>query len=89
VDVSAGWTQLKIEGEDDQPTRTYLPRKTFKATTTYTFPELRNLKVGAAVRWQSDVSMVDIVPVEQRPTGRRPDGRRRHHRQGARHAQRR
>ncbi|WP_165188573.1 TonB-dependent siderophore receptor [Caulobacter soli] len=63
--ISAGWTQLKVEGEDDLPTRTYLPRKTFKATTTYTFPELRNLKVGAAVRWQSAVSMVDIVPVEQ------------------------
>jgi outer membrane receptor for ferric coprogen and ferric-rhodotorulic acid len=63
--LSAGWTQLKIEGEDGEDTRTYLPRKTFKATTTYTFPELRNLKVGAAVRWQSEVSMVDIVPVEQ------------------------
>mgnify|MGYP000294839496 CR=1 FL=1 len=63
--VSAGWTQLKIEGEDDQPTRTYLPRKTFKATTTYTFPELRNLTVGAALRWQSEVSTVDLAPVEQ------------------------
>lgn len=67
--LSAGWTQLKVEGENDQPTRTYLPRKTFKATTTYTFPELRNLKVGAAVRWQSKVSMVDIVPVEQEAYG--------------------
>jgi outer membrane receptor for ferric coprogen and ferric-rhodotorulic acid len=63
--LSAGWTQLKVEGENDQPTRTYLPRKTFKATTTYTFPELRNLKVGAALRWQSRVSMVDIAPIEQ------------------------
>jgi outer membrane receptor for ferric coprogen and ferric-rhodotorulic acid len=30
---------------------------------------LRNLKVGAAVRWQSKVSMVDIVPVEQEAYG--------------------
>jgi outer membrane receptor for ferric coprogen and ferric-rhodotorulic acid len=66
--VSAGWTQLKIEGEDGQD-REYLPRKTFKATTTYTFPELRNLTVGAAARWQSAVSMVDIAPVEQKAYG--------------------
>jgi outer membrane receptor for ferric coprogen and ferric-rhodotorulic acid len=66
--VSAGWTQLKIKGEDGQD-REYLPRKTFKATTTYTFPELRNLTVGAAARWQSDVSMVDIAPVEQKAYG--------------------
>lgn len=67
--VSAGWTQLKIEGENDQPARTYLPRKTFKATTTYTVPSLRNLTVGAAVRWQSEVSMVDIAPIEQKAYG--------------------
>ncbi|KRA60256.1 TonB-dependent receptor [Caulobacter sp. Root655] len=66
--VSAGWTQLKVEGEDDQD-RTYIPRKTFKATTTYTIPSLRDLTVGAAVRWQSEVSMVDIVPVEQKAYG--------------------
>jgi outer membrane receptor for ferric coprogen and ferric-rhodotorulic acid len=66
--ISAGWTQLKIEGEDGQD-REYLPRKTFKATTTYTFPALRNLTVGAAARWQSDVSMVDIAPVEQKAYG--------------------
>jgi outer membrane receptor for ferric coprogen and ferric-rhodotorulic acid len=66
--VSAGWTQLKVEGEDGQD-REYLPRKTFKATTTYTFPELRNLTVGGAVRWQSAVSMVDIAPVEQKAYG--------------------
>ncbi|KQY35574.1 TonB-dependent receptor [Caulobacter sp. Root487D2Y] len=63
--LSAGWTRLKVEGENGQPTRAYLPRKTFKAATTYTFPSARNLKVGAAVRWQSEVSMVDIAPVEQ------------------------
>ena len=66
--LSAGWTQLKIEGENGQD-RAYLPRKTFKATTTYTFPEWRNLTVGAAVRWQSAVSMVDIAPVEQKAYG--------------------
>jgi outer membrane receptor for ferric coprogen and ferric-rhodotorulic acid len=63
--LSAGWTQLKVEGENDQPTRTYLPRKTFKASTTYSFPDLRDLKIGAAVRWQSEVSTIDVATLEQ------------------------
>jgi outer membrane receptor for ferric coprogen and ferric-rhodotorulic acid len=66
--VSAGWTQLKVEGEDGQ-NREYLPRRTFKATTAYTFPELCNLTIGGALRWQSAVSMVDIAPVEQKAYG--------------------
>src|SRR6185503_12123810 len=66
--VSAGWTQLKIEGEEDE-NREYLPRRTFKATTAYTFSQLRNLTIGGAVRWQSAVSMVDIAPVEQKAYG--------------------
>ncbi len=64
--LSAGWTDLKIEGPGGAPTRTYVPRKTLKATTTYTFPELRNLTLGAALRWQDDVSVQDIVLIEQK-----------------------
>ncbi len=67
--LSAGWTDLKIEGPGGAPARTYVPRKTFKATTTYTFPELRNLTLGAAVRWQDDVSVQDIVLIEQKAYG--------------------
>jgi len=63
--VSAGWTQLDIEGDDGEDVRTYVPRKTLKATTTYTAPELRNLTVGAALRWQSGVSVQDIALIKQ------------------------
>ncbi|WP_340646412.1 TonB-dependent siderophore receptor [Phenylobacterium sp.] len=67
--LSAGWTDLKIEDATGADTRTYVPRKTFKATTTYTFPELRNLTLGAAVRWQDEVSVRDIVLIEQKAYG--------------------
>lgn len=67
--LSAGWTDLKIEGPGGSVTRTYVPRKTLKATTTYTIPELRNLTLGAAVRWQDDVSVQDVVLVEQKAYG--------------------
>ena len=63
--VNAGWTQLKIEDGGGAPTRRFLPRKTLKLATTYTVPRWRNLTLGAAVRWQSAVSVEDIAPIRQ------------------------
>jgi outer membrane receptor for ferric coprogen and ferric-rhodotorulic acid len=64
--LSGGYTDLEIDGPTETPIRTYIPRRTFKAATTYAFPELRNLKLGAAVRWQDDISTQDIVTVTQK-----------------------
>ncbi|MBP7705043.1 MAG: TonB-dependent siderophore receptor [Caulobacter sp.] len=63
--VSGGWTQLSIEDEAGDSIREYTPRKTLKLQTTYSIPELRDLKLGAAVRWQSKVGTQDLVWVEQ------------------------
>jgi outer membrane receptor for ferric coprogen and ferric-rhodotorulic acid len=63
--VTAGWTELTIEDDAGQDTRLYLPRRTFKATTRYTIPSWRNLTLGAALRWQDEVSVQDIVLVTQ------------------------
>jgi outer membrane receptor for ferric coprogen and ferric-rhodotorulic acid len=63
--LSAGWTGLKIQGDDGERVRAYVPRRTFKATTTYSAPELRNLRIGAAMRWQSAVSTQDLSLVRQ------------------------
>jgi outer membrane receptor for ferric coprogen and ferric-rhodotorulic acid len=54
--VNGGWTDLSIKDRDDNDVRNYLPRQTLKLSTTYGMPQLRDLKLGAAVRWQSDVS---------------------------------
>jgi outer membrane receptor for ferric coprogen and ferric-rhodotorulic acid len=64
--VGGGWTQLRIRDADDQDVRLYLPRRTLKLQTTYAFPGLRDLQLGAALRWQSAVAMQDIVLVEQK-----------------------
>lgn len=64
--VAGGWTHLKVEDEAGGDVRPYLPRKSLKLSTTYTLPELRNLKVGAALRWQDEVSVMDLVTVEQK-----------------------
>lgn len=67
--LSAGWTDLKIEDASGARARIHVPRRTLKATTTYLFPELRNLKLGAAVRWQDEVSVLDIAPITQKAYG--------------------
>ena len=65
--LSGAWTQLKIEDGNGVDVRTYTPRKTLKVATNYTVPDLNNLTFGAALRWQSRVSVQDIVPIEQAP----------------------
>ncbi|MBI1684988.1 TonB-dependent siderophore receptor [Caulobacter hibisci] len=59
--VGAGWTDLEIEDRDSgADARVFLPRKTLKASTTYSLPSLRNLKLGAAVRWQDEIHLEDF-----------------------------
>ncbi len=56
--VNGGWTDLSIKDPSGANVRTYLPRKTLKLSTTYGLPQYRDLKLGAAVRWQSEVSTI-------------------------------
>ncbi|WP_375196335.1 TonB-dependent siderophore receptor [Sphingobium sp.] len=57
--VSGGYTGLRIEDQEGNRARTYLPRQSLKLATSYAIPELRDLKLGAQLRWQSDVSTTD------------------------------
>lgn len=61
--VSGGFSGLKIEDDNGDNTRTFMPRKSLKLATTYTVPSLRNLAFGAQFRYQSkiyqDTSFVD------------------------------
>ncbi|WP_443749838.1 TonB-dependent siderophore receptor [Asticcacaulis solisilvae] len=54
--LNGGWTDLTIKDPQGNTVRNYLPRKTLKLATTYAVPHLRDLKLGADLRWQSDVS---------------------------------
>jgi outer membrane receptor for ferric coprogen and ferric-rhodotorulic acid len=64
--IAGGWTQLSVKDEAGDAVRSYLPRKTLKLSTTYDVPELRNLRLGAAVRWQDGVEMQDLVTIRQK-----------------------
>jgi outer membrane receptor for ferric coprogen and ferric-rhodotorulic acid len=65
--ISGGWTQLSLKDADTgEAARTFIPRKSFKLQTTYAFPELRNLTLGAAMRWQSEISTLDLATYTQK-----------------------
>lgn len=63
--VGGGFTQLSVENAAGAPIQTYLPRRTLKLSATYAVPDLRGLKLGAAVRWQDDISMQDLTTIRQ------------------------
>ena len=52
--LTAGYTQLSLESPEGDDVRTYVPRKTLKATAQYTPVEA--LSIGASVRWQSKIA---------------------------------
>lgn len=53
--LAAGYTRLSLTGEDGQDVRTWVPRQTFRISTTKSIPAVPGLDVGASVKWQSDI----------------------------------
>ncbi|HUG25903.1 TonB-dependent siderophore receptor, partial [Piscinibacter sp.] len=55
-EASAGYTQMTIKDRTTGgPARTYVPRKTLRAATSYRLRALPALKVGARMKWQDDI----------------------------------
>lgn len=63
--LGAGWTDLEIKDASGAEARLFMPRQTLKVMTTYEFPDLRNLTLGAALRWQSDIYGFDLSETTQ------------------------
>lgn len=60
--VSGGYTKLSIKDGNGVKTRSFVPRQTFKFSTTYTLPEFNNASIGAQLRWQSSIKSDDLFP---------------------------
>ncbi|MGP0170427.1 TonB-dependent siderophore receptor [Pseudomonas sp. NCHU5208] len=55
LQLSAGYTFVDITNADGSHGVTYSPKHMVKAAATYRVPGLEKLKVGGAMRWQSDI----------------------------------
>ncbi|WP_218871294.1 TonB-dependent siderophore receptor [Chitinibacter bivalviorum] len=54
--ASMGATALSIKNELGATVKTYVPKQTVRISTTYQLPQLKALKIGASVNWQSQTS---------------------------------
>ena len=52
--LSGGWTQLRLKGSGGEDVNRYVPRRVLRLSSTYQL--LPQLKLGAALRWQSGIS---------------------------------
>jgi outer membrane receptor for ferric coprogen and ferric-rhodotorulic acid len=58
LQLSGGYTLLRIEGPDGEKVRTYVPRHTARLNATYSPAAIPKLKLGAAVQYQSGIRRV-------------------------------
>ncbi|WP_375176524.1 TonB-dependent siderophore receptor [Marinobacter mobilis] len=56
IQLTAGYTYVDIEDADNNAARTFVPEHLVRAKGTYDVPAVHGLKVGALVRWQSEIS---------------------------------
>lgn len=57
--VAGGWTQFRLKGSGGDDVNRYVPRRTLRLSSTYQW--LPRVKLGAAVRWQSEISASNPV----------------------------
>ena len=63
LSVLAGFTWLKMEDDDGEDARTFVPRKTANVAIRYRAPFIPGLDVGASVKWQSKIHLDTAVGV--------------------------
>lgn len=52
-ELTGSYTQLRLEDDEGEEARTFVPRRMFRLAASYRVPALPGLKLGAAVNWQS------------------------------------
>ncbi|WP_263260585.1 TonB-dependent siderophore receptor [Pseudomonas sp. RIT-PI-S] len=65
LDVLAGYTYVRIDDEDGDKARKYVPTHSFHGLATYRLPNLPQAKVGARVSWQSAIQNDSLSYVRQ------------------------
>ena len=53
--VAGGFTQMQIEDPQDNDARTHVPRRLLRLSTTVDVPQVQGLRLGASLRWQSEI----------------------------------
>lgn len=65
LEVAAGYTYVRIEDDNGDKTRQYVPTHSLRGSLTYQLPSLPQAKVGTRVRWQSSTELDTNSAVRQ------------------------
>lgn len=68
-ELAAGYTQMRIKDPAGNAARTYMPRRMLRLSTSYRLAAVPALKLGAALRWQSEIRRIDDNTVSQASPG--------------------
>jgi len=63
--ATAGLSVMRMTDDDGNPVRTYVPRRQLRLSTTYRLPQLQQLKIGASMNYQSNVSYLSSTTAYQ------------------------
>lgn len=55
LNISAGYTQVEVEGDNGDNARRFIPTQQFKLATAYSVPAVPALRVGAGINWQNEI----------------------------------
>ena len=61
LQLSGGYTYVDIEDVAKNDARTFIPRRTARVAASYRLPMMKQLKIGANVKWQDDIYQTDGV----------------------------
>lgn len=65
LDLLGGYTYVRIDNDDGEKARKYVPTHSFRGMATYRLPGLPQAKVGARVSWQSAVENDNNSAIKQ------------------------
>lgn len=59
LNISAGYTQVKVEDDNGDSTRRFIPTQQFKLATAYNISAVLGLRMGAGINWQNEIHYGD------------------------------
>lgn len=57
LQLTGGYTHIKIEDSNGNPTRTYVPRNLLRLSASYKVQSVPGMKVGASLNWQDAITL--------------------------------
>jgi outer membrane receptor for ferric coprogen and ferric-rhodotorulic acid len=72
LQLSAGYTYVKIEDDSGNHARTHVPKRLLRLAASYRVPAVEGLKLGASLNWQDDIFVAHTATATTGPNAGSP-----------------